>query len=74
MTSWLGRCSKLMMSLRGERAFLCIIGLGYQEARLANICSRVAGAHCDEVATAQSHTITRGTVFGLSAPVPDSRR
>ena len=29
--------------------FLCIQGLGYQEARLANICSRVAGAHCDEV-------------------------
>ena len=23
--------------------------LGYQEARLANIFSRVAGAHCDEV-------------------------
>ena len=31
------------------RAFLCIKGLGYQEARLANICSCVAGAHCDEV-------------------------
>ena len=29
--------------------FLCIKGLGYQEARLANICSCVAGAHCDEV-------------------------
>ena len=31
------------------RVFLCIKGLGYQEARLANICSCVAGAHCDEV-------------------------
>ena len=32
-----------------RRVFLCIKGLGYQEARLANICSCVAGAHCDEI-------------------------
>ena len=59
----IGCCSKLMMSLLGvndearkwsvesirRNLFLCIKGLGYQEARLANICSCVAGAHCDEV-------------------------
>ena len=39
----------IIMAKARARAFLCIKGLGYQEARLANICSCVAGAHCDEV-------------------------